>query len=72
MRQLAQRRRKDGRLASREHAKSTSSQMNEKKLAAGNADLTGGSSRVVLVIVLLALAFIAIIAYFVAQMPRNP
>jgi hypothetical protein len=33
---------------------------------------TDNSSRVVLVIVALALVFIAIMTYFVAQMPRKP
>jgi hypothetical protein len=70
MRQLAQRRRRDARHASREPANST--QMDDKKVASGDAAGPGESRRVVLVIVALALAFIAVIAYFVAQMPRNP
>jgi hypothetical protein len=72
MRQLAQRRRRDVRLPSRKPAKSTSTERDERKLAANNPDGPGESSRVVIVIVALALAFIAVITYFVAHMPGYP
>ena len=64
-------RREDG-LDFRETEKSRPSRSREEKSALDDTQEAGDSSRVVLVIVALALVFISIITYFVAQMPRKP
>ena len=72
MRQAEHQDRKEDELGSREPAKSTPSRKREEKLAFDDMPGRSDSSKVVLVIVALALVFIAIITYFVAQMPRKP
>ena len=57
---------------SRENEKSRASRSREKKAALNGTQEAGDSGRVVLVIVALALVFIGIITYFVAQMPQKP
>jgi len=71
MRQGGQHRREDE-LDSRETEKSHPSRNREEKSKLDDTQETADSSRVVLVIVALALVFIAIITYFVAQMPQKP
>ena len=56
----------------RETEKSRPSRSREEKSALDGTQEAGNSGRVVLVIVALALVFIGIITYFVAQMPMKP
>jgi len=51
---------------------SNPSRSSEEKSALDETQDKGDSSRVLLVIVALALVFIAIMTYFVAQMPQKP
>jgi hypothetical protein len=66
-----QHQREDG-LGRQEERQQAPLRRREEKSALDDTQETGDSSRVVLVIVALALGFIAIITYFVSQMPRNP
>jgi hypothetical protein len=52
--------------------KSRPSRSREKESSLDGTQEAGNSGRVVLVIVVLALVFIGIITYFVAQMPQKP
>jgi len=72
MRQAEHQDRKEDELSCREPEKSTPSLSREEKSVFDDTPGTGNSSRVVLVIVALALVFIAIMTYFVVQMPRKP
>jgi hypothetical protein len=72
MSQAGHRQRREDKLDFRETEKSRPSRSRERKSALDEMQETSDSSRVVLVIVALALVFIAIISYFVAQMPQKP
>jgi len=72
MRQAGREERGEEELGCREPETSTSSRSREENSVFDDTPGTGNSSRVVLVIVALALVFIAIMTYFVAQMPRKP
>ena len=72
MRQAGHQHRRDDELDARDAEKSRSSRSRGEKLALDGTQEAGDSSRVVLVIVALALVLIAIITYFVAQMPPKP
>ena len=72
MRQGGPQHRREDELDVRETEKSRASWNREEKSELDDTQETGDSSRVVLVIVALALVFIAIITYFVAQMPQKP
>ncbi len=71
MRQAGHQHRREDELDFRETEKSNPSRSREEKSALDDTQEAGDSSRVVLVIVALALVFIAIITYFVAQMPHE-
>ncbi len=72
MRQAGHQHQREDELDFRETEKSYSSQSREQKSALDDTQEAGDSGRVVLVIVALALVFIGIITYFVAQMPTKP
>ena len=72
MRQAGHQHRREDELDLRETEKSCPSRSREEKSVLDDTQEAGDSSRVVLVIVALALVFIAIITYFVAQMPQKP
>ena len=56
----------------REGENADSSRNPEEQCVLDNAQDAGDSNRVVLVIVVLALIFIVVMTYFVAQMPQKP
>jgi len=72
MRQAGHQDRRKDELGCREPEKSTPSRRREENAGFDDTQGTGNSSRVVLVIAALALVFIAIMTYFVAQMPQKP
>ena len=72
MRQAEHQDRNEDELDCQEPAKPTPSRSREENSVFDDTQAIGNSSRVVLVIVALALVFIAIMTYFVAQMPRKP
>ena len=72
MRQAGHQHRRADELDFREAESSDPSRSPEKKSALDHVQEAGDSGRVVTVIVALALLFIAIITYFVAQMPQRP
>ena len=72
MRQAAHQHRRQDELDLRETEKSRPSPSREEKSVLDDTQGAGDSSRVVLFIVALALVFIMIMTYFVAQMPRKP
>jgi len=72
MRQAGGQDRGEEELGCQEPETSTPSRSREENSVFDDTQATGNSSRVVLVIVALALVFIAIMTYFVAQMPRKP
>ena len=72
MRQAGHQHQREDELDFRETEKSRPSRSREEKSALDDTQEAGDSGRVVLVIVALALVFIAIITYFVAQMPQKP
>jgi len=59
-------------LGFRETEKGDPSRSREEQFVLDDTPGAGDSNRVVLVIVVLALMFMAIITYFVAQMPQKP
>jgi len=72
MRQAEHQDRKEDELGCREPEKSTPSRRSEENAVFDDTPGSGDSSKVVLVIVALALVFIAIMTYFVAEMPQKP
>jgi hypothetical protein len=71
MREAGPQHRREDELDFRE-TKSRPSRTREEKSALDDTQEAGDSARVVPVIVALALVFIVIITYFVAQMPQKP
>jgi hypothetical protein len=72
MMQAGHQHRREDELDLRETERSPLSRSREQKSVLDDTQEAGDSSKVVLVIVALALVFIAIITYFVAQMPQKP
>jgi hypothetical protein len=64
--------RREDELSCGESEKSTVSRSSKEESVFDDTQSSVNSSRVVLVIVALALVFIAIMTYFVGQMPRKP
>jgi hypothetical protein len=72
MRQAGHQHRREDELGCRETKKADPSRSREEQSVLDDTQGAGDSDRVVLVIVALALVFIVIMTYFVAQMPLKP
>jgi|GEM_PF-3435278 hypothetical protein len=72
MRHAGHQHRSEDELDCREGENADSSRNPEEQCVLDNAQDAGDSNRVVLVIVVLALIFIVVMTYFVAQMPQKP
>jgi hypothetical protein len=72
MRHAGHQHRSEDELGCREGENADSSRSPEEQCVLDDAQDAGDSNKVVLVIVVLALIFIVVMAYFVAQMPQKP